>query len=208
MTTKPHLLLTLAILSGALAAEVWSDHRNPEILAKPLDSISRQIDGWTSTGNQKLGDTIVATLDATSYLSRTYRKGSNELDVFMAFYARQKAGESMHSPKYCLPGGGWEFVDFRTVTLTTPDGPAQINRSVIQKPGSRALLFYWYQSRSRVVASEYQSKGFLVWDGLIHANPGGSIVRVILPDRPKAEEDGVSFASQLLLQVQGCLRRQ
>jgi EpsI family protein len=154
MTIKPHLLLTIAILSSTLAAVLWSNHRNPEVLAKPLDSISRQIDGWTSTGNQKLRDTIVATLDATSYLSRTYRRGQDELDVFTAFYARQKAGESMHSPKFCLPGGGWKFSDFRTVTLPTPNGPAQINRSVIQKPGSRALLFYWYRSRSRVVARQ------------------------------------------------------
>jgi EpsI family protein len=128
--------------------------------------------------------------------------------VFTAFYARQKAGESMHSPKFCLPGGGWKFSDFRTVTLPTPNSPAQINRSVIQKPGSRALLFYWYRSRSRVVASEYQSKDFLVWDGLFHANPGGSIVRAILPDRPQAEEAGLAFARQLLLEVHSCLRGQ
>jgi EpsI family protein len=128
--------------------------------------------------------------------------------VFTAFYARQKAGESMHSPKYCLPGGGWEFSAFRTITLPTPNGPAQINRSVIQKPGSRSLIFYWYQPGSRVVASEYQSKIFLVWDGLFHSNPGGSIVRVILPDRPKAEEAGLAFARQLLLEVHSCLRGQ
>ena len=203
MTTKL-LWLTIVILSATLGAAVWSDHRNPEVLAKPLDSIAAQIDGWTSAGDQTLRDTIVASLDATSYLSRTYRKGGNDLDMFTAFYAQQKAGESMHSPKYCLPGGGWEFFDFRTVAL--PGTNARINRSVIQKPGSRALMFYWYQSRTRVVASEYQSKIFLVWDGLVHANPGGSIVRVMLPYRPGAEEEGLAFASQLFLQVRTCFR--
>jgi EpsI family protein len=173
---------------------------------KPLDSISREIDGWTSNGNDTLGDTIVASLDATSYLSRTYHKGRNDLDMFTAFYAQQKAGESMHSPKYCLPGGGWEFSDFTTVSLPLDGQTMKINRTLIQKPGSRALIFYWYQSRSRVVASEFQSKYFLVWDGLVHANPGGSIVRVMLSDRPGAEQQGITFATALLSEVQKCFR--
>jgi EpsI family protein len=126
--------------------------------------------------------------------------------LFAAFYARQRAGESMHSPKNCLPGAGWEFAEFTTVPLTFPGGTAKINRAVIQKPGSRALMFYWYQTRNRVVASEYQSKVFLVWDGFIHANPGGSIVRVLLPDRPGAQEEGLAFAAQLVNRLQWCLR--
>ncbi len=168
MTPRPHILLTILMLSGTLAAAVWSDHRNPEVLARPLDSISTRINGWTAVGNQTLRDRIAASLDATSYLSRTYRKGPDELEMFTAFYAQQKASESMHSPKYCLPGGGWEFSEFRKVTLPLPNGAATINRTVIQKPGSRALMFYWYQSRSRVVASEYQSK---IFSGLGRIDP-------------------------------------
>lgn len=204
--TKHPLLFTMLILSATLGAAVWSDRRNPEVLAKPLDSIATEIDGWRALGNQTLRDRIAASLDATSYLSRTYRKGPDELDMFTAFYAQQKAGESMHSPKYCLPGGGWEFMEFRTITVPTATGPARINRAQIQRPGNRALMFYWYQSRTRIVASEYESKIFLVWDGLLHSNPGGSIVRVMLPDRPAAEQEGLSFASHLIPQVQACLR--
>lgn len=206
MSIQPHLFLTIGILSATLAASVWSEHREPEVLAKPLDSISRNIDGWTSTGDQTFRSTIVASLDATAYLGRTYHKDKGELDMFTAFYAQQKAGESMHSPKYCLPGGGWEFYDFKTVPVAFGDTTVTINRTFVQKPGIRQLMFYWYQSRSRVVASEYQSKYFLVWDGLVHANPGGSIVRVMIPDGPGAEQAGLSFATQLLSEVQKCFR--
>ena len=208
MSAKPHILLTILILATTLGAAVWSDHRAPEILAKPLDAISPEINGWSSIGNQTLRDTIVASLDATSYLSRTYRKGTDELDMFTAFYAQQKAGESMHSPKYCLPGGGWEFIEFAKTKLPSSMGTVTINRAVIQKPGIRQLMFYWYQSRTRVVASEYQSKIFLVWDGLVHENPGGSIVRIVLPDRPEADQAGLSFAGRLVEEMQQVLGRQ
>lgn len=203
MTIKAPIAITIVILSATLAASAWSDHRDPEVLARPLESISNQIDGWSSMRDDVLRDRIVASLDATNYLSRTYRKGGNELDMFTAFYAQQKAGESMHSPKYCLPGSGWEFSEFTTVPVETGGARVTINRAVIQKPGSRALVYYWYQSRNRVVASEYQSKYFLVWDGLVHSNPGGSIVRVMLPEHPGADQEGLAFSTKLLAEIQG-----
>ena len=204
MNSKTNLLLVIVILSITAGASLWSDHRGPEVLAKPLDSISPQIDGWTASGDQTLRERIEASLDATAYLSRTYHKGREQLDMFAAFYARQKAGESMHSPKYCLPGGGWEFAELSRYSLATRSGPVPVNRCVIQKPGARAIMLYWYQSRTRIVASEYESKFFLVWDGLLHANPGGSIVRVMLPEGPDAEREVVGFASELLDQMRNC----
>jgi len=200
----PHYFLTLLLLSATLAASVWSDHRAPVVLAKPIDSISTQIDGWNSAGNKQLRDRIVASLKATSYLSRTYRKDRNTLDLFVAFYARLRAGESMHSPKYCLPGGGWEFSDVRTVELPANGRTAKINRALIRRGDEQQLMLYWYQSEPRIIASEYQSKIFLVWDGLTRGNQGGSIVRIMLPDRPGASEQGLAFATQLIGEVQRC----
>jgi EpsI family protein len=199
-----HYLLTLLLLTGTLGASVWSDHRTPAILVAPIDTISKTIGGWTSRGDQPLGDTIVASLAATSYLSRTYRKDRTEADFFMAFYEQVRAGESMHSPKYCLPGGGWEFSDFRTVVLNNGGRPAKINRAIVRRGEERQLLLYWYQSRPRVIASEFESKFFLVWDGLVRGNQGGSIVRLMLPDRPGAEEEGLALASQVIPEVQRC----
>jgi len=200
----PHYFLTLLLLSSTLVASIWSDHRAPVVLAKPIDSINTRIDGWSSAGNQQLRDRIVASLNATSYLSRTYRKDRNELDLFVAFYAQLRAGESMHSPKYCLPGGGWEFSDIRTVSLSANGRQAKVNRALVHLGDERQLMLYWYQSRPRIIASEYQSKLFLVWDGLTRGNQGGSIVRIMLPDRPGADQEALAFATQLIPQVQSC----
>jgi EpsI family protein len=202
--TSLYYVLTMLLLTGTLAASIWSDHRAAAVLVKPIDSIGSQIGGWTSGGNRELRDRIVASLAATSYLSRTYRKDRSELDFFMAFYAQQRAGDTMHSPKYCLPGGGWEFSDFSTVTVPLVNGAVRINRAAIRRAGERALIFYWYQSRVRIIASEYQGKFFLVWDGLMHGNQGGSIVRLMLPDRPGADLEGLAFATQIIPEVQRC----
>jgi len=206
--SSPHFLLTVVVLLVTLGAAVSSDHRAPVVLVKPIDSIPLQLDGWTSAGNEKLRDRIEASLNATSYLSRTYKKERQDLDMFMAFYAQQRAGESMHSPKYCLPGGGWEFTSNRTVTLPLPNGrSAKINRSEVRKGDQKQVLLYWYQSQPRVIASEYESKLFLVWDGLTRGNLGGSIVRVMLPEHPGAEQQALAFATRLIPEIQSCLER-
>jgi hypothetical protein len=69
-------------------------------------------------------------------------------------------------------------------------------------------MLYWYQSSTRIVASEYQNKFFLVWDGLVHGNQGGSIVRVMLPDAPDAEAQAVNFAVNLIPQMRRSLGAQ
>lgn len=211
MTTHPlrlkssHYLFTMLLLSGTLAASIWSDHRDSAVLVKPIDTIDKRIGSWNTDGNRELRDTIVASLGATSYLSRIYRKDRSELDMFVAFYAQQRTGETMHSPKYCLPGGGWEFSDFRTITLSPAGRTVKINRAAIRRGDERQVLLYWYQSRARIVASEYQSKLFLVWDGLTRANQGGSIVRVMFRENPGAEQEGLAFATQLIPEIQKCL---
>lgn len=200
-----HLLVTSLLLLATLGISLWADRRPPSTLARPLDSIATQMAGWTSSGDATLRDRIAASLAATSYLSRTYHKGPLQLDMFTAFYAQQRAGDTMHSPKFCLPGAGWEFADMRAIALDLPGSKITVNRAVVQRGGEHQLMLYWYQSPIRVVASEYQNKFFLVWDGLVHGNQGGSIVRVMLPDSPGAEAEAVSFAADLIPQVRRSL---
>ena len=203
-----HLLVTLLLVSATLGASLWADRRPPSTLATPLDSIATQLAGWTSSGDMTLRDRIAASLAATNYLSRTYRKGPLQLDMFTAFYAQQRAGDTMHSPKFCLPGAGWEFADMRTIALDLPGPKVTVNRALVQRGGEHQLMLYWYQSPTRIVASEYQNKFFLVWDGLVHGNQGGSIVRVMLPDAPGAEAEAVNFAANLIPQVRRSLGAQ
>src|SRR5712691_6655622 len=92
-------VVTVALLCATLAASTISESRKPETLAKPLDTIDREIAGWTAT-DAVLAETVVEYLTPTSYLLRGYRRQNRELGVFIAFYAQQRAGESMHSPKY------------------------------------------------------------------------------------------------------------
>src|SRR5579863_4143059 len=100
---------TVSLLFLTLGAYGLSLRRNPDSLAAPLDSISSHVTGWTEIATEQLPPQTLEHLIPTSYLVRTYTKDNSQLGLFIAYYAQQRAGESMHSPKHCLPGSGWEI---------------------------------------------------------------------------------------------------
>jgi len=196
---------SVALLAATIVLGRLSTRRIPEPLAHPLNEISSEIDEWSAIGDTKPDPGTLRSLDATSTLLRSYRRQNSQLDLFIAFYALQRAGESMHSPKHCLPGSGWEILQRGVVALPGPGAPKLVNKFSIQHEGRKVLMFYWYQSHDRVIADEYAGKLQLVRDTLLTGHTAGSIVRVSLPDTPGAEQKALLFSSQMMLEVQRCL---
>jgi EpsI family protein len=118
------------------------------------------------------------------------------LDLFLAYYEDQRAGESLHSPRHCLPGTGWEVLDHRTVAVSVNGLARSINQYTIQRERDKLIVLYWYQSRRRTLASEYAGKFWLMWDGVLAGDTGAAIVRVTLP--PALLPEGLAFAGALI----------
>ena len=74
----------------------------------------------------------------------------------------------MHSPRACLPGGGWQIETFgeHQVPNVRPDGSAlRVNRAVISMGEQRQLVYYWFAQRGRNLTNEYLVKWYIFWDG-------------------------------------------
>jgi EpsI family protein len=193
--------VTLAMLGGTLALASYAVRDRPDTLAFPLEGISRNLDGWTGVDDPLLSDRVLGALKPTSYVSRTYSRSGQYLGLFVAYYSQQRAGESMHSPKHCLPGSGWEILQMGTALIQAGNEKAEINEFQIENSGQKAVMLYWYQSRKRIIASEYLGKLLLIRDALTDGRTSGSIVRVVVADRPEAIAGGIRFASQILSEV-------
>jgi len=101
--------------------------------------------------------------------------------VYTAYYASQRKGQSTHTPKVCLPGGGWLLKQFdrRTLPAIEADGkPLRVNRAVIQHGEERQLVYYWFRQRGRNLTSEYLVKWFIFWDSLTRSRSDGAMVRL------------------------------
>lgn len=101
--------------------------------------------------------------------------------LYIGYYDHQTQGRTIHSPKNCLPGSGWEPLSSRTEVLSTPEGPAPVNRYLLQNHEDRSLVLYWYQGRGRVASNEYLVKWQLLRDAALRRRSDEALVRIIVP---------------------------
>ena len=169
---------------GALGVGVNPQRHLP--LQQPLQStVPVRIDGYTSR-DMPLSEEERQAVGVTSYLLRVYepqeKPGVAAASLYVGYYANQTEGKSIHSPKNCLPGSGWDVLASRKAQVVTATGTAiTVNRYVLQKKQQRALVLYWYQGRGRVEASEYAVKWQLLLDTALRRRSDEALVRIIVP---------------------------
>lgn len=206
MSTAPtrQLAGTVLLLLATLMATRLTAHRKMEALSRPLSAIPLDLGGFRGSDEPPLADAVLHELRASSYLARNYVKSDVSTELFIAYYAQQRAGESMHSPKHCLPGGGWEIWNYGTATVSVKGRPIEVNKYSIRREGTRAVVLYWYQSKERIIASEYAGKILLARDALLQNSTAAAIVRIVVPDTPRGVEMATDLASQVIPEVQKC----
>jgi len=194
--------ISLALLSVACVAVWYSEGTARCSPASSIESLDANIGGWTAVRYEALTQDDLNVLKPTTYLLRDYRRKDAELELLIVFFARQEAGETWHSPKLCLPGGGWEIKDSTTVELGQK---TRINNVRARKSGNNYRMLYWYQSQDRVFANEYLGKILLVRNAILNGNTSGSMVRIILPETPDSLGDGLAFARPLMDRLRSLL---
>jgi EpsI family protein len=106
------------------------------------------------------------------------------IGLWIAYYDQQVQGASTHSPRSCLPGGGWqiETLEEYAVPGVRADGSARrVNRAVIAMGDQRQLVYYWFAQRGRTVTNEFAVKWYIFWDGLTRNRTDGGLVRITTP---------------------------
>lgn len=187
MTSTPVSTARLFLLAMCFlaAAGLGARAARPEQvgLPAPLTSLPNTVDTWTGQ-EAPFAPEVTRALGVDDYVHRVYASATNQpVSFYVGYYASQRTGDTIHSPANCLPGAGWLPVRSARVALEVPGraAPITINRLLIQKGLDRQVVLYWYQSHGRVVASDYWSKAYLVWDAARHGRSDAAMVRVITP---------------------------
>jgi EpsI family protein len=170
----------------------------------PLNSFPHQLGNWVGW-DVPIPPDALAVLGNGEFLLRVYRNESVRapyVDLFLAYFPSQRTGDTIHSPKNCLPGSGWSPVESSKISVSLPGhAPFPANRYVIAKSTDRSLVLYWYWAHNRGVASEYWAKFYLVADSVRMNRSDGALVRVTTPLRAgessdAAQERLLSFAGE------------
>jgi EpsI family protein len=206
MRSHGRFVLALILLAGTALFLQARNHGEVFPARQPLAVFPEQLGNWTGTDVEITKD-IRDILGPGDFLLRVYRaEGDRQpsTDLFIAYFPSQRAGDTIHSPKNCLPGAGWTPIDSARVTLSVSGhAPLPVNRYVIAKGTDRLLVLYWYWAHDRAVASEYWAKIYLVTDSIRMNRSDGSLVRLTTRILPGESADAamarlLPFAGELV----------
>lgn len=183
---KP-LLCCLGLLLAAAPASVLLEERQDNLPERDsLHSFPLALDGYLGREGY-IEPEVIESLKLTDYIIADYRStvDATPVNFYIAYYDSQRKGASVHSPRSCIPGGGWQIEDLsekEISSLRSPDGsPVKVMRVVIRKGNAQQLVYYWLQQRGRMITNEYMAKWYIFWDALTRNRTDGALVRIVAP---------------------------
>jgi exosortase D (VPLPA-CTERM-specific) len=170
------------LVAAALAAPTVIPHEFPLPARQSLLEFPLQLGDWQGASSAMERQYLEA-LQLDDYVLADFTGVEQRpVNVYVAYYLSPKKGRSSHSPKQCIPGGGWEITSFAPVRMDSVSGmnaAQEANRVVIQKGGQKQIVYYWFKQRDRWITSEYAVKFFLFWDSLTRQRADGALVRLV-----------------------------
>lgn len=139
----------------------------------------------------------------SDYLFRVYSPpatAATAYSIYVGYYETQRQGKTIHSPKNCMPGAGWEALTASTLPVRTAQGTYTVNQYLLQNGKQIALVLYWYQGRGHVEADEYRVKWNLLRDSALRARSDEALVRIIVPVRD-SREAALDLAARVAAQL-------
>ena len=182
-------------------------------MAKSLKEFPKQILIYSQVADVPMDKETLEVLKPTDYLTRAYyAPGAGEIGLYIAYFQTQRGGQTIHSPKNCLPAAGWNPTVNTVTTLDLPDGRhVPVNKYIVRKGLDEQVVLYWYQSHGRVVANEYLGKFYLAMDALRLNRTDAALIRVTAPvyngKENEAQDRATAVAKQVAMDVEQIIPR-
>lgn len=175
----PAGLVWLLVAAGGLYAHNLRSH---EVIAPDsarLGAIPAGAGTWSGS-DIRFDPRIYQVLSADTTLMRHYEDPSATGDywMFVAYFRSQRTGAQIHSPKNCLPGGGWNIIGREAVLLPYDGQTVRVNRFLISRGAQRQVVYYWFMTRAGIIDDEYALKLDLVRNALLRRPTDAAFVRI------------------------------
>lgn len=173
----PIVVASLCILATTLST--LSIHHREEVIPERVtfESYPLQIGDWVGRRYDfQNGENQI--LQLKDYFLADYHRSNTKVGVYLGYTESQRRGFVPHSPKACIPGGGWEIADTKLHRIDIdPNKHFEVTRMVIAKGEAKQLIYYWFHQRGRDLSNEFPMKFALLYDAIQRNRTDGAIVR-------------------------------
>jgi EpsI family protein len=181
------ILIAAFVVAGGYAELLRQVQPQPTALAD-FTVIPKSAGDWVGH-DIRLEERTIDVLKASDHIIREYSnvKTGDKIGFFVAYFRSSKEGSQIHSPKHCLPGGGWAILDKQNPMIQVMDRTWEANFFVIGKRSIRQGVFYWYATRRGATKSEYMLKFKLVVSSLLRQPTDAALVRLTVTGGPDTQ---------------------
>ena len=177
-----HFFITGLVVVASLYIGTLNEREEIVPARNTFASFPLQFDGWGGRRGS-IEKIYLDELKLNDYIIADYTRDNNTVvNMYLAYYESQRSGAAAHSPRSCIPGGGWRITSHEVITVPGTGKPA--NRLFIQKGDEGQLVYYWFEQRGRVITNEYLVKWYLFWDSMTKGRTDGALVRLTTRVRP------------------------
>jgi EpsI family protein len=213
MIPKKNTAIILLLILGTWFILQNSSSVTAVPIKQSLASFPENIGQWQKVHATTSSTDVVELLGVDDEIHYTYQNSSGKLiTLYVGYYEAVGVTGTYHSPKNCLPGGGWGIDSTQPFPLAIGiEGKSQssISKMLIRNGDNYQVVLYWYQNRGRIIASEYWEKVYLVLDALTMGRRDGTFVRIMFTvqnnDIAQASLEAGKFAELVMTSLESYL---
>ncbi len=174
------ILCALTWYAMQITAEV-----RPVVIKKTLSAFPRTIGKYSLSNAFQSSAEVIEMLGVDDYIQYNYIQPDDgkRINLYVGYYESVGVNGGYHSPRNCIPGGGWGIDAIVERNLDTGGGggeTATVSKMLIRRGSEYQMVYYWYQNRGRIIASEYWEKIYQVLDAMFMGRRDGTFVRVMV----------------------------
>lgn len=190
------LLTVLFVAMLALKTEAQPER-------KSFGNFPVTLGGWSSHESRLPVETENVAGASEYYYGDFSSRSEGAVNLYISFYKTQLKGQIPHSPKVCIPGGGWIIESLDKVHLKDRYGNSfEANRLVIAKGDRKQLTYYWQKQGKKMYSHELLARVDLVRSSIFENRTDGSLVRLVTDIDKKS---GTQVADDRLARFAGLL---
>lgn len=207
MSSPARLIIILVSFLTAFIGTNIVGKVNAVPIKKSLSFFPDKIGEWQRISQQELADDVISMLGVDDYIEYNYKSADGVVvNLYVSYFTAVGVTGGYHSPRNCLPGGGWQIASVTPLPLhvVNRDGEQRftVQSMLVQNGGESQRSLYWFQNRGRIISSEYWEKFYLVWDAIFKQRRDGSFVKIMYSWHPgdsgKTDEKVEGFAAHVI----------
>lgn len=177
-------------LKRALCSECTCTYTVPDTIGQWIGSdVDADIEG------------LKEAIGAQRAVFRTYRRGRDEVSLYLAYYKDVNSANMVHAPEVCYSGQGWTLKENDIVPRKLGSRHAMVNRMVIEKLERQELVYAWWQTGDKTIPRNSVNRFYQVMRSITGKYPSTVWVRisVALSGENAGDEDRLRmFGGQLM----------